>query len=97
MQGSSDDDVLKAATQQTRILITADKDFGFILESGPLAGRGRVILLRYQTLDWALMGAELNATLEATGAEFAGSPSLLVVLSEGQYRIRRWTAPPESE
>jgi len=61
-----------------------------ILELCPLAGKGRVILLRYQILDWNKIAAELTATLEATSAEFERASALLIVLSEGQYRIRRW-------
>jgi len=90
LQGASDEDVLKAANKDARILLTADKDFGAILELGPLAGRGRVILLRYQILDWNKIATELTTTLEATAADFESTSALLIVLSEGQYRIRRW-------
>jgi predicted nuclease of predicted toxin-antitoxin system len=94
LQGAPDEDVLKAANKDARILLTADKDFGLILELGPLAGRGRVILLRYQILDWVKIAAELTAALEATAAEFTTASALLIVVSEGQYRIRRWTGSP---
>lgn len=94
LQGSSDEDVLKAANGDDRILLTADKDFGLILEVGPLAGRGRVILLRYQILDWTKIAAELTAALEATADEFVRQSALLIVLSEGQYRVRRWMGNP---
>ena len=90
LQGASDEDILKAANKDARILLTADKDFGLILELGPLAGRGRIILLRYQILDWNKIAAELTTALEATAADFASASALLIVLSEGQYRIRRW-------
>jgi predicted nuclease of predicted toxin-antitoxin system len=92
LQGSSDEAVLEAANQDDRILLTADKDFGLILELGPLAGKGRVILLRYQILDWKKIATELTAALDATGGEFAKASALLIVVSEGQYRIRRWKA-----
>ena len=94
LQGASDEDVLKAASKDARILLTADKDFGLILELGPLAGYGKVILLRYQILDWNKIAAELTATLEATAEEFARASALLIVVSEGQYRIRRWQGSP---
>ena len=90
LQGASDDDVLKAANKDARILLTADKDFGLILELGPLAGRGKVILLRYQILDWHKIASELTTTLDTTSAELETATALLIVLSEGQYRIRRW-------
>ena len=91
LQGASDEAVLQAANKDDRILLTADKDFGLILELGALAGKGRVILLRYQILDWKRIAGELTAALEATGGEFASAPALLIVVSEGQYRIRRRT------
>ena len=94
LQGASDEDVLKAAIQDSRILLTADKDFGLILELGPLAGTGKVILLRYQILDWNKIAAELTAALEATGQELTTASALLIVVSEGQYRIRRWMGNP---
>ena len=94
LQGASDEDVLKAANQDSRILLTADKDFGLILELGPLAGHGKVILLRYQILDWGKIAAELTATLAATPEEFTNNSALLIVVSEGQYRMRRWKENP---
>lgn len=94
LQGALDEAVLQAANKDDRILLTADKDFGLLLELGPLAGRGKVVLLRYRILDWDSIAAELNSALAATGLEFASSPALLIVVSEGQYRIRRWTRSP---
>jgi predicted nuclease of predicted toxin-antitoxin system len=94
LRGFPDEEILDAANKEGRILLTADRDFGLILELGPLAGRGKVILLRYQILNWDKIAKELTATLEATGKDFASSSALLVVLSEGQYRIRRSTGSP---
>jgi predicted nuclease of predicted toxin-antitoxin system len=84
---------LQAANKDDRILPTAD-DFGLILELSALAGTGRVILLRYQILDWKRIAAELTAALEATAEEFARASALLIVVSEGQYRIRRRAGKP---
>ncbi len=94
LRGAPDEEILEAANKEDRILLTADKDFGLILELGPLAGRGKVILLRYQILNWDKIAKELTAALEATAADFALPCALLVVLSEGQYRIRRRTGNP---
>lgn len=94
LQGALDEAVLQAANKDSRILLTADKDFGLILELGSLAGQGKTILLRYRILDWERIAAELNSVLATTGDEFATSPALLIVLSESQYRIRRWTKSP---
>jgi predicted nuclease of predicted toxin-antitoxin system len=93
LQGASDEAVLQAANKDDRILPTAD-DFGLILELSALAGTGRVILLRYQILDWKRIAAELTAALEATAEEFARASALLIVVSEGQYRIRRRAGKP---
>ena len=46
LQGAPDEAILEAANRDDRILLTADKDFGLILELGALAGKGRVILLK---------------------------------------------------
>lgn len=88
LAGASDETVLSAAVREERILITADKDFGLILEIGPLSGRGRVLLLRYSLLDWPRIGADVGKVLASVERDYAADPRLLVVLSEGLYRIR---------
>jgi len=83
-----DETILETATREGRILLTADKDFGLILESGPLAARGRVLLLRYQVLNWNRIAKEVSAVLVEVAERYEDDPKLLVVLSEGQYRLR---------
>jgi len=94
LQGASDAQVLETANGENRALLTADKDFGLILELGPLAGRGKVVLLRYRLLDWTAMAQDLATALAASAAELDGPAAILIVVSEGQYRIRRWTRNP---
>lgn len=88
LRGAADEDVLNAAIRENRILLTADKDFGRILEFGLLSGRGRVLLLRYELLDWPVIASDLRKVLNVLREEFEKDPRLLVVLSEGRYRIR---------
>jgi predicted nuclease of predicted toxin-antitoxin system len=94
LKGADDDAVLEEANRAGRILVTADKDFGLILESGPLAGRGRVLLLRYKVLHWTRIAQDLSTVLRSTERDYADDPRLLVVLSEGHYRVRHASAPP---
>ncbi len=94
LTGAPDEAVLDHAIRDGRILFTADKDFGAILEAGRLAGRGRVLLLRYRILDWTSIARDLLGVLAATAADFELDSRLLVVVEEGQYRVRRYN-PPE--
>ena len=91
--GADDDGVLHAAAREGRILVTADKDFGAILEFGALAGRGSVILIRYRILDWIRIAGDLATVLTATEPDFASDPRLWVVVEEGRYRVRRYPNP----
>ncbi len=92
LQGASDEAVLNASNQDARILMTADKDFGLILESGPLADRGRVMLLRYAILNWERIAREVTSALTIVEKEFRADARLLVVLSEGRCRVRHSTS-----
>ncbi|MBL7170682.1 MAG: DUF5615 family PIN-like protein [Candidatus Omnitrophica bacterium] len=90
--GAEDEVVLEAANCQNRILLTADKDFGGVLEMGPLAGKGRILLLRYHFINIDRIVKDLIAILTELNEQFSKTPGLLVVLSEGRYRLHR---PPE--
>ena len=87
--GAEDEIVLEAANRQNRILLTADKDFGGVLEMGPLAGKGRILLLRYHLINIDGIVKDLIAILTELSEEFSKFPGLLVVLSEGRYRLHR--------
>ena len=91
LRGAPDEAVLARAIRDAQILITADKDFGAILEAGRLAGRGRVVLLRYRILNWRIIASDVVQVLKETENEFERDPRLLVVVEEGQYRVRRYT------
>ncbi|MBI5573764.1 MAG: DUF5615 family PIN-like protein [Elusimicrobia bacterium] len=87
--GASDRIVLEVANSEKRILLTADKDFGGILEMGPLFGKGRILLLRYKIFDFKRIGKELIFVISELKEEFEQKPGLLVVLSEGRYRVHK--------
>jgi predicted nuclease of predicted toxin-antitoxin system len=79
--------ILEYAEKEERILITGDKDFGGLLEFGYLYRRGKVILLRYTTMNIQRITSELIKVLEKEKETFAKEETLLVVLSEGRYRM----------
>jgi predicted nuclease of predicted toxin-antitoxin system len=91
--GATDERILDEANREARILMTADKDFGLILEAGPLSGRGRVLLLRYRVLRWERIARDVAGVLAAVEDDYVREPRLLVVVTDGGYRIRRYPAP----
>lgn len=91
--GEEDETVLEAANRGRRILLTGDKDFGGVLEMGPLIGKGKILLLRYRLVDSTRIVQELMAALASLDEEFSTTPGLLAVLSEGRCRIHRPPPP----
>lgn len=87
LAGHKDYEVLEYAQKQDWILLTGDKDFGGLLEFGVLYGRGKVILLRYMIMDIEMISKEIGELLKKEKELFRRQKSLLVVLSEGRYRI----------
>lgn len=87
--GAEDEIILDAANRNNMILLTADKDFGGILEMGPLFGKGKIILLRYRLINLKRITREITAVLVKLEKTFTETPGLLVVLSEGRYRLHR--------
>ena len=88
--GSADEIVLKEANKENRVLLTADKDFGGIVEYGHLAGKGSIILLRYRAIRISLIVQELLSALKEVEKEFIKDSGLIVVLSEGRYRLHHY-------
>jgi predicted nuclease of predicted toxin-antitoxin system len=79
-----DEDVLRLALGERRILVTADKDFGELVYSRKQATAG-VVLLRLETDDIATNAAILERALPQI--EQAGYGHFVVVLDEA-VRIR---------
>lgn len=89
LTGSLDRTILEVANEEDRILLTMDKDFGGILEMGYLFGKGRILLLRYRIFDFKQIGKELIYVLDKVKNEFKESKNIIVVLSEGRYRLHK--------
>ena len=87
LAGCKDYRVLEYSEKERRILLTGDKDFGGLLEFGSLYGKGKVILLRYSIMDIERITHELAELLKSEKRTFERTRALLVVLSEGRYRI----------
>ncbi len=90
LAGSKDYEVLAYTEKHDRILLTGDKDFGGLLEFGILYGRGKVILLRYTTMNIKVIAEAINGLLKKENRLFKRVKSLLIVLSEGRYRIHHF-------
>ena len=90
LAGSKDYEVLAYTEKHGRILLTGDKDFGGLLEFGILYGRGKVILLRYTTMNIKVIAEAINGLLKKENKLFKGVKSLLIVLSEGRYHIHHF-------
>jgi len=87
--GCSDQRVLEWAESEKRILLTGDKDFGGILEFGPLYGRGKVILLRYEIINVERIAYEVGEILKSEQEALEGVPPVMIVASEGRRRVHR--------
>lgn len=70
-------------------LISGDKDFGGLVEFGTLWGRGKVILLRYRIININRIVANILEVLNREAEVFRTEKSVVVVLSEGGYRIHK--------
>lgn len=87
--GHKDLEILEYAEEQNLILISGDKDFGGLVEFGTLWGRGKVILLRYRIININRIVANILEVLNREAEVFRTEKSVVVVLSEGGYRIHK--------
>jgi len=83
--GAPDLDVLKAAVEEQRTLLTEDKDFGdWVFSHGEqVAG---VVLLRFPSSARTLLGKNMASLVGEHGSELTGS---FTVLEPGRARIRK--------
>jgi predicted nuclease of predicted toxin-antitoxin system len=51
LAGHKDREILEYSEKNGLVLISGDKDFGGLIEFGPLWGHGKVILLRYRLIN----------------------------------------------
>ncbi|MBL0898199.1 MAG: DUF5615 family PIN-like protein [Reyranella sp.] len=82
--GASDDAVVEMAGEQSRLLITEDRDFGEMVVRRRLAVRG-VILLELVRLSNAAAAARVAEVIAAHAGRLPGN---LVVIEPGRVRIR---------
>ena len=92
LAGRSDREILAYAEQRDLVLISGDKDFGGLIEFGPLWGRGKVILLRYRLLNIDRAVEDILDTLRREGEILSTTGSAVIVLSEGRRRVHRPSA-----
>jgi predicted nuclease of predicted toxin-antitoxin system len=82
--GIDDATVLRVATDEERILITEDKDFGEMVVRLGLPAHG-ILLLRMNPADSAAKLLRLREVIQSHGGQFAGS---LVVADETRVHFR---------
>lgn len=90
--GCSDAEILAYADEHGLVVVSGDKDFGGLIEFGSLWGRGKVVLLRYRVLNIERAVTGILAALRREEATLTGPAPVVIVLSEGRYRVHR----PES-
>lgn len=81
--------ILDHAETNGLVAVSGDKDFGGLIEFGPLWGRGKVVLLRYRLLRIDRIVADILAILKRERSLLEGPGALVLVLSEGRYRVHR--------
>ena len=89
LSGHKDLEILEYAEKENLILISGDKDFGGLVEFGTLWGRGKVILLRYRIININRIVSHILEVLDREAEVFKTEKSVIIVLSEGRYRIHK--------
>jgi predicted nuclease of predicted toxin-antitoxin system len=82
---TDDREVVALATRERRILLTEDKDFGWLAFVGGAEHEG-VILMRFPGSERQTLASSVKALVDEHGAELRGS---FTVLQPGQARIAR--------
>jgi len=84
--GMPDEAVLESANRESRLLLTADEDFGELVFRQGWVSSG-VILIRLAGLTSEYKARMVTSTLEERAAELA--PGTFTVVAPGSVRIRR--------
>ena len=87
--GHKDREVLLYSEKNDLILISGDKDFGGLIEFGPLWGHGKVILLRYRFINIQRIVKNILEMLNREAEILNKEKSFVIVLSESGYRIHK--------
>jgi len=89
LAGHKDFKILEYAEKENLILLSGDKDFGGLVEFGTLWGRGKIILLRYRIININRIVSHILEVLDRETEVFKTEKSVIIVLSEGGYRIHK--------
>ena len=89
LAGQKDIAILEYAEKHGLVLLSGDKDFGGLVEFGPLWGRGRVVLLRFRLLHPKQIVENLVEVVNREEKILAREEPLVIVLSESGYRVHR--------
>jgi len=89
LAGHKDREILEYSEKNGLILISGDKDFGGLIEFGPLWGHGKVIILRYRFVNIRRMVNNILEILSREAETLTKEESIVVVLSESGYRIHK--------
>ena len=89
LAGHKDREILEYSEKNELVLISGDKDFGGLIEFGPLWGRGKVILLRYRFINIQRIVKNILEILNREGEMLSKEKSFVIVLSEAGYRIHK--------
>lgn len=89
LAGHKDHEILEYSEKNDLIVISGDKDFGGLIEFGPLWGRGKVILLRYRFIDIQRIVRNILEMFNREAEVLRTEKSFVIVLSESGYRIHK--------
>jgi len=89
LAGHKDLEILEYSEKNELVLISGDKDFGGLIEFGPLWGRGKVILLRYRFINIQRVVKNILEILNREAEMLSKEKSFVIVLSESGYRIHK--------
>jgi predicted nuclease of predicted toxin-antitoxin system len=89
LAGHKDHEILEYSEKNDLVLISGDKDFGGLIEFGPLWGHGKVILLRYRFINTQRIVINILEILNREIETFRKEKSYVIVLSESGYRIHK--------
>jgi predicted nuclease of predicted toxin-antitoxin system len=89
LAGHKDREILEYSEKNELVLISGDKDFGGLIEFGPLWGQGKVILLRYRFINIQRIVKNIVEILNREAEMLSKEKSFVIVLSEAGYRIHK--------
>ena len=87
-RSAEDAEVIRLASEKSRVLLTEDKDFGWLAYAGHIDNPG-VILIRFPGNARVTLAATITRLVDELGPKLVGT---FVVLSPGSVRISR--VPP---